>query len=780
MSKFFALLLLLVSCVAFAEPPAADERVKALEKAQQEVAPAQPDNSDAESGKATVTLHLKTADGSPPPKKAAVDVHVSAARSSSSTSLGDVKAAPDLICKVRPGNVEMVVEAEGYAPAFVEPFRADPAAKLGPFDVTLERGFTSVIRLAGDQGEPLPKARLEGGITLHGSYSMKPHIANDDGVIVFKHLTTRPYAFRAIAEGYEPDERRDLALKPDETIVWQLRRAKITNLIVTDTDNHPIPNATVAIAGEFQGDDSKSFDPWRPKEVGKTDKNGMLELNTLNSASTYLLIISAKDHGKQLFTDIKPGEERKLTLGPPLIIRGKITGDYTKLKKRDNHCILSYGMNFTYGHSSYGAGGSVPVTIKSGEAHFEIHDLIPCKLTFNDGAKSFDVTQSIDDLEVDLTPAAELAKRKVRLKFLPDGDNPPPRGTVYVQSYINGQPPIDKTLSIKDGVVEFDALANGHLSWYPRDLVGATFPDGNRETVEEGTDELEIEIPTTAAGAIVGKITDPDGHPVSENVLISVYVVERSPRVPKEEYQHSFDNIFPNSGKFMSPPLALDGKYVVMGHHEKSFVVSDPVEVTESQPMPEVALQLPKGNDVDVKVLDPDGKPLADVPIDFEFHPQFGTQGFFPSPRTDAQGQLRFPAVNPNAPGDYSVTADSRKDFRPAKVKINFDTNPTVIQLEKGSVLEGRLLDDVGNPIPNAQVSARPKDGDEPPAHAEALTDENGRFRFSNLADHAYYMSVEDAMAPHQLQASPGEENFELRVRLPGGSKLKPVKPKSE
>src|SRR5207247_228763 len=133
-------------------------------KAQREVAPAQPDDPDAESAKASVTLHLKTADGSPPPKSATVDVHVSASRSSSSTGLGDVKAAPDITCKVRPGNVEIVVEADGFAPAFVEPFRADPAAKLGPFDVTLERGFVSVIRLAGDQGEPLPKAKLEGGI----------------------------------------------------------------------------------------------------------------------------------------------------------------------------------------------------------------------------------------------------------------------------------------------------------------------------------------------------------------------------------------------------------------------------------------------------------------------------------------------------------------------------------------------------------------------------------------------------------------------------------------
>src|SRR5438132_5564938 len=101
MTKFLPLLLLLLSCVARAEPPAADERVKALEKAQHEVAPAQSDDSD--SAQATVTLHLKPADGSAPPKLAELNVHVSANRSSSSTGLGDVKAAPDITCKVRPG-----------------------------------------------------------------------------------------------------------------------------------------------------------------------------------------------------------------------------------------------------------------------------------------------------------------------------------------------------------------------------------------------------------------------------------------------------------------------------------------------------------------------------------------------------------------------------------------------------------------------------------------------------------------------------------------------------
>src|SRR5437016_1496455 len=106
--NFMPLLVTCIAVVALAEPPTAPDRVKQLEQAQHEISPPAPEDLDAPSVQASVTLRLKTPDGAPPPKSASVEAYISSPRHNSARSLGDLKG-PEIKFKIRPGNVELMV-----------------------------------------------------------------------------------------------------------------------------------------------------------------------------------------------------------------------------------------------------------------------------------------------------------------------------------------------------------------------------------------------------------------------------------------------------------------------------------------------------------------------------------------------------------------------------------------------------------------------------------------------------------------------------------------------
>jgi len=78
-------------------------------------------------------------------------------------------------------------------------------------------------------------------------------------------------------------------------------------------------------------------------------------------------------------------------------------------------------------------------------------------------------------------------------------------------------------------------------------------------------------------------------------------------------------------------------------------------------------------------------------------------------------------------------------DYVPIRVPLHF-ASENEIRLDAGHVLTGQVLDESGKPVPGIEVYAMRSDLDLTPGainafEAEAVTDAEGRFRFSNLPD---------------------------------------------
>ena len=105
--------------------------------------------------------------------------------------------------------------------------------------------------------------------------------------------------------------------------------------------------------------------------------------------------------------------------------------------------------------------------------------------------------------------------------------------------------------------------------------------------------------------------------------------------------------------------------------------------------------------------------------------------------------------------------------------------------LRRGHVITGRVLDaKTGWPIPGLTIYAYQAGGDRRNAgdafEAEAKTDEQGRFRFSNLPKGSWQLNDRDGLewaSPNKSRAFgvDGPEPIEIQASLPSWSRLKPM-----
>jgi len=123
---------------------------------------------------------------------------------------------------------------------------------------------------------------------------------------------------------------------------------------------------------------------------------------------------------------------------------------------------------------------------------------------------------------------------------------------------------------------------------------------------------------------------------------------------------------------------------------------------------------------LEVKVLDPDGKPLADVPVDIRMD---GME--FPMP-TDEDGIVGFNI--PNKPKSRLVLRINSPDF--AATMINWSNGNSIpksliIPLEKGTPIGGLVHDENGQPIEGVKIVATDIGDQTGPAEYDHAADEN-------------------------------------------------------
>lgn len=765
----------------------------------------------AEDVRTTVSGTVRTSDGSPLPKDLLLQGTCQRPGYSGVSSIQVDDGAFE--SRISAGTAHFGVFCPDYAPAVAGPMELRPEVPLTGIDLVLEPGFSSRIRVTDEEDQPLSGVRIlmrydwPGDGFRAGGWP-KTAVSGPDGEARLDHVGALPVFLDASQPGYEFSQRREERLSDNQVLHWSLRRARpAEGIVVEKATGKPIAGAALRllVVDGPQGMNS-SLDTATTEAV--TDPDGRFRLTQLRGDSVYTYLVDTPSHRRTWLTGVKAGDQDlQVEVGPPLYIRGTVTGNLELLEKWDwktrtrvPRIVVQNRVNYPSGNMTETDRREVPLEVRDGIGHFRVENLFAGQVTLSlEGTKvpplTLDVTDPIDGLELSTEPSEDpaagqsVSTRTVVLRFgIPEGA-PAPEGTMRI-SYKGA--PGDRgsgqhePVPITGREMKIVVRTPSDVRYCPVQTLGYWFQENNTH-VPEGDGEFVIDIPVRPAGSISGTVLEADGRPVKEayakQVRVSV-LVEQRPAGLDHTLQITPGNTGPVSaeGRFHITPLPLDGVYRLAVTRGDTYAISDPIALTGSSPTGSAVLRIPEGVRYTVTLRDPEGRPAAGIPVRLVMSPFEGHSFSRLRKFTDVDGRIVLDGINPEPRFRYRLEVETRRDFRPVRLEANPALGVQEFVLERGRVIEGQVVSaSSGRPVPGAIVYAVPKDmkADEHASWirpmAEDKTDARGWFRFSNLEDRVYEFHVQDARTePNQALVRAGDgTTVTLRIKSYPWSSLK-------
>jgi len=457
--------------------------------------------------------------------------------------------------------------------------------------------------------------------------------------------------------------------------------------------------------------------------------------------------VESEKFGKTVIQKVETGTRNlKIKIGPKISLKGRVLGDLSSLELYRKKPILKLTQLVEVnGRSETRVTDRVPVKVTDDEGHFEIRGMLPGRFSLKSAGRMIrgTISESVDDFVFDLDQStSQLVFRQVVLKFVPQQGDLPPEGHFSIFTYAEGDdlPPKEQKLEIKNGEAKFDSYVPGRFTIHNQKLVGAWFDTNDlyRDRgayVDLGEKPHVVEIPVLPAGAISGRALNWDGSSESGNISVSV-----NSHFQLESGQNSQDNLnnikLNARGEFFASPIPFGAKCTVKISNGHNLQISDPVLIDAEHPTRTVNLQLPKPILAVGQVVNEQGRPVPNLAVELHHEHSAGGHSWSPDVWTDKQGRFQFDNINAEV-GKYWANIDSKKDWQPARIRLRTDGRPVKLVVQEGLVVEGTVIDSqTGKPVPGIEVYASPVPFSISfPTHyeAEAKTDSEGRYRFSNL-----------------------------------------------
>jgi beta-lactamase regulating signal transducer with metallopeptidase domain len=776
------------------------------------------DREYREEDKVLVSGAVRTYDGRAVPKDLAIMLHSKQLRHETTMSIGvSTKDQPLGVAtfsnRVGYGRMYLMACTDEYAPAFAGPFDPDPGEAIEEIELVLAEGFPGRIRTVDEDGQPIERTQIVGGYLWpdSGSYHHTIKLITDPhGIATQEHAAEHMVNLQIEAEGFEIEQAQNLILAPDAITTITLKKARPTvGIVVAEATGQPIEGAQVHVLASVQGTASHTGGHVNSTPDAITDGQGRFELSKLRRDRRHLLFVQAPGCAYRYIWDVESGDgDIRVSLGPKKTIRGRIIGDLSLLTTdpKSGEPVIQVTNGYRYARSGYSdASGKSPVTVREGVGHFEIDDFWGQTVAIQAGLERVLLDPERDNLEgivIDLSPSM---RRRVVLQFATPAGGPPIEGSVRID-YITDrarrqrQSMTPEWLDIREGRAECDIPVPADFK-YNIDFrkgqrpVGYWFNEISTTRIEPSEEPFVLDVPTYPAGAIYGRIFGPDGD-TAKDAKATLKVC----RQPDIEGGNAFSSMSLHDalngsverGTFNATPLPLGGDYAIVAYEDYAFAMSDVFSLDEKRPIANVDLMLPRGVDVQGYLLDADGTPTQGqvclhVSIKRGEH-SWGLSGAETPTGDDGRFILR--NVNPGPTGTCSVRVIGRAGYRPAQQEVTDLAAAVVIQLEKGLGLSGVVIDDAtGWPVPGVEVyalyiKATGQDVESELLEAEARTNAQGEFVFSNMAAREYRINARGAnpASPNRpLTATGGQaEPVVLRVTIPEWSDLKPQPPQRD
>lgn len=720
----------------------------------------------------TVRGTVRTTDGAPLPAGAFVQIQ-SKARNRTFGYSAKPKQDGSFEQSIDLGDILVSFDSKGYAPAFAGPLTPDAKGDLPPVNLIREPGFACQVRVVDSAGKPVVGAAVT-SVFIHGFYvGARKGSTGADGLVSLDHLTgALPARLDVSAEGFEW-EKEEVTFKEGEVHLVHLTPAKATTGTIVDAGTGaPLAGVKIQMLQRKGFDDRTEWprEGWpQPPVVATSDQAGRFVLSTLRSDCVYAFFVDDEDHGCELFQGVRAGQELRWKLGPEKVIRGRITGDLSQLPRKKDAAgqttiPVSCVNPISVGEMSYESRPKVQAAVADGVGTFEFRDPFPGEVRFALAGQSVQISTA------NIPPVVELHfgvsgkpdaphKREVVFKLeVPEGA-PLPQGTLrFLHPGEEGRGLVWDTLPVTSGEGRYQMRVPCITGYSPEGLAGYWIEERSSNPVGPGEEPLVLRIPTIPAGAVQGRVLEPDGHECVTGFAVSFLEIAKSPALATRSVNLQPFNSQSGSGSFVITPLPLGGCYRFVATSRDRIAMSEEIRLDSRQPLRSMDLRFAEGIPLRVEVTDADGRLRAGVQIRLGF--KMPSHLFSGATRNTGRGGfIVFEHINPKADGSYYLEIEAGSDYPGAQsVPVRVNGQTVKVALARGCPLKGQVLSDLsGRPLEHRQVTAYPTRGNRSsqPSSSFTLTDSDGRFCFTNLDSGEYRLDVADT--------APAGSSFEKR-----------------
>ncbi len=302
----------------------------------------QNDNGLKRSGKTTISGRIVLGDGSPATTKSWLySVSRRKKGKNESTSMGSEGQYTDQFSvEVRSGTVWLRYFSDKFAPAWVGPLDLKPGQKLRDVTLVLQSGFSKLVRVGNEKGEPVAGATLVAHPVINGSTlgpvfekttdengeylltHLGEYLLTHLGEYLLTHLADAPYQLNIRAPGYEPIRAKLFSFKADEPATFTMVRSQPVVGIVTNARGISASFAKVFLSHTIVREDSNyGFEQSGPRPCGElvatVDEQGRYQLRQLARNSHHVFIVETIDKARLVVYDIKPeNQETQIMVTP--------------------------------------------------------------------------------------------------------------------------------------------------------------------------------------------------------------------------------------------------------------------------------------------------------------------------------------------------------------------------------------------------------------------------------------------------------------------------------
>ncbi len=704
----------------------------------------------------------------------------------SGTQMNAEKTQMTFALPVEFGAIHLLLKAEGYAPQFIGPLTADPGGTVEGVELVLDRGFKSDILLKDGHGNPIPDAEIQIQSEDPSQGWRLTATTGKDGVAAIEHTPNIPVKLEVRHPGYMEAITQHVVLLEGKPYKWTLEKASPATGQVVDAE-HGNPLGGVEFHMQERRSSRLGNMQWQLSSgpfLGTSDAHGRFSIDTLDATSTYKIVAQSPDRSHAGMFALFPGETGKLVkLQPTLSISGVIANAEKLTRNRDGSIELAWGESLRYELGYVFLNGDVDVRENGTNTTFMLHGALPGRieirgsglrevLALRGSTTNIVLNNEINgsspkDLQAQID--AEHPMRTIHIQLQPPKGAPIPSGSIQVKYHRYEAHPelkegfmrIGRRVSLpldENGAATFEIPTPNRLKLKPQGLNGYWFPshwNDNGTNVCAGGDigtydaSYEQTLPVLPAGAIEGSIFDQQGKP-AKGLLISISASGQ----PDADISNSLGIEIKNSAsgsddssRFLAGPLPLDDAYRIIAHTGQYYTVSKPIRLTAEQPFAQLEIKMPETVDLIGFVTGPEDEPIKGVVADLSLSVEGHGYGTDNQPLTGVDGRFSIAGLNPALPegANYTLLLMPASNYVPVSIKFNAVKNPLRFSLERGRTVTGIVVDQsTGKPLQGVEVYARGDwenwSSDNPGwINADALTDDQGRFRFTRLRPNRPY-----------------------------------------